>query len=123
ERLNAGVDGKDLASTDEMHKLLEEFNARADETSASESTGNDLLKRLAEMTEKSAEKLTKRNEVSKDLLPSPTESLEFFPLQPTRSRSSSTSSSSSVVHIPHSNPRSSSPSWTSFHLFKSPSRN
>lgn len=123
EKLNARVDGKDLASTDEMHKLLEEFNARADDTSASDSTGNDLLKRLAEITEKSAEKLTRRNEVSKDLLPSPTESLEFFPLHPTRPRSSSTSSSSSsMVHISRPNPRNSS-SWTSFHLFKSPSRN
>ncbi|KAK2755687.1 hypothetical protein FQN54_005836 [Arachnomyces sp. PD_36] len=63
EKLNARTEGPDQASTEEMQKLLEEFNARAnDTTDTPEKTGNDLLKHFAEVTEKSAEKLAKRNE-------------------------------------------------------------
>lgn len=99
EKSSTGSEGRDPASTDEVHRLLEEFNARADDTSgAPENTGNDLVRRLADMTEKSAEELTRRKEVSKHLFRSPTESPEFSPEQQDRPHSPPTSSGSSEAH-------------------------
>lgn len=123
EKINAKVEVKDVASTDEIQKLLEEFNARADDTSAPEKTGDDLLKQFAEVTEKSAEKLTKRNEVSKDLSLPPREPLDCASMSPSCRPSSSLSSGSSFVLCSPSKPYKSPSRWKGLHFYFAASKN
>jgi protein HOOK3 len=79
-KLSGEAPARDPETSAEMQKLLDEFNARAQDTSdAPEKSGNELLKQFAELTERSAEKLAKREEVSRLLsVPSSNASIQSF---------------------------------------------
>jgi hypothetical protein len=80
EKQQTDMQSEDQSSVDEMKALLEEFTTRAGSTSdAQEKSATDLLKQFAETTERSAEKLAKRAEVSKNLLIN--DFVEFIPVK------------------------------------------
>lgn len=60
------MQGEDQATMDEMKKLLEEVTARVNSSNSDgpQLSGTDLLRQFAETTERSAENLAKRAEVS-----------------------------------------------------------
>ena len=123
-KLSGEAQTKDPETSAEMQKLLDEFNARADDTSETpEKSGNELLKQFAELTERSAEKLSKREEVSRLLsLPSSNGSVQSFRgKSPDTFRSSAPSARTGPMGPrPYSRPSEKSPSSSTvkgFHFF------